>query len=123
MMLAVIIVAVILAIIIGIFSFIGVVRFARTGRIAEGFNFTAILDTIKKIGWINYLIALIVIGVVSFAYGFVMNFVMMIPVIGFIIWFIAYPPFIIFVSRYASLVYETAEGPSALQPVSQNPAA
>ncbi len=101
--------AVILAIVIGIFSFIGSVRFARTGSIAEGFNFGAILATIRKIGWINYLLALIVIGVTGMVYGFLMNFVMMIPFIGFIIWFILYPPFILFGGRYASLVYDEGE--------------
>jgi len=98
--------AVILAIVIGIFSFIGSVRFARTGSLSEGFNFSAILATIQKIGWINYLLALIVIGVAGMAYGFLMNLVMIIPFIGFIIWFFLYPPFILFGSRYASLVYD-----------------
>jgi MFS family permease len=101
--------AVILAIVIGIFSFIGSVRFARTGSIAEGFNFSAILATIRKIGWINYLLALIVIGVIGMVFGFLMNLVMMIPFIGFIIWFFLYPPFILFGGRYASLVYDKGE--------------
>jgi hypothetical protein len=115
-MLVLIIVAVILAIIIGIFSFVGTIRFARTGSIAEGFNFTAILGTIRKIGWINYLLALIIIGAVSMVYGFLMNIVMMIPIIGFVIWFFLYPPFIIFGSRYASLVYDCGEIPEPVQP-------
>jgi len=115
-MLVLIIVAVILAIIIGIFSFIGAIRFARTGSIAEGFNFSAILGTIRKIGWINYLLALIIICVIACVYGFVMNIIMMIPIIGFVIWFFLYPPFIIFGSRYASLVYDCGEIPEPVQP-------
>lgn len=115
-MLVLIIVAVILAIIIGIFSFIGAIRFARTGSIAEGFNFSAILGTIRKIGWINYLLALIIICVIGLVYGFVMNIVMMIPIIGFVIWFFLYPPFIIFGSRYASLVYDCGNIPEPVQP-------
>ena len=108
-MIVLIIIAVILALIIAVFSFIGSVRFARTGSIAEGFNFSAILTTIRKIGWINYLLALIVIGVAGVMYGILMNLVMMIPFIGFIIWFFLYPPFIIFGSRYSSLVYDEGE--------------
>lgn len=108
-MIILLVLAVILAIVIGIFSFIGSVRFARTGSIAEGFNFSAILATIRKIGWINYLLALIVIGVIGMVYGFLMNLVMMIPFIGFIIWFLLYPPFILFGGRYASLVYDEGE--------------
>ncbi len=116
-MAGVIILAVILAIMIGIFSFVGSVRFARTGSITEGFNFSAILAMIRKIGWINYLLALLVAGVVGILYGFVMNVVMMIPYIGVIIWFFLYPPFIIFMSRYTSLVYEAGEGKETVQPV------
>jgi hypothetical protein len=114
-MIVLIIIAVILALIIEVFSFIGSVRFARTGSIAEGFNFSAILATIQKIGWINYLFALIVIGVAGVMYGILMNFVMMIPFIGFIIWFFFYPPFIIFGSRYASLVYDEGEQEGIMQ--------
>ena len=108
-MIVLIIIAVILALIIAVFSFIESVRFARTGSIDEGFNFSAILTTIRKIGWINYLLALIVIGVAGVMYGILMNLVMMIPFIGSIIWFFLYPPFIIFGSRYASLVYDEGE--------------
>jgi hypothetical protein len=114
-MVILIIIAIVLAIIIGIFSFIGTVRFARTGSVAEAFNFTVILATIRRIGWIKYLLALIVIGVIGLVYGFVMDLVRMIPVIGFVLWFILYPPLIIFVSRYAALVYDAGEGPAAVQ--------
>lgn len=115
-MLILIIVAVILAIITGLFSFVGTIRFARTGLISEGFNFSAILATIRKMGWINYLLALIIIGVASMVYGFVMDIVMIIPFAGFIIWFFLYPPLIIFVSRYAALVYDHGEVPAMAYP-------
>lgn len=108
-MIALLILAVVLAIIIGIFSFIGSVRFARTGSVAEGFNFSSILAAIRRIGWINYLLALVIIGVMGMVYGFVMNLVMMIPFAGLVIWFFMYPPFIIFGSRYATLVYDAGE--------------
>jgi hypothetical protein len=111
-----IIVAIVLAIIIGIFSFIGTVRFARTVSVAEAFNFTAILATIKRIGWIKYLFALIVIGIIGILYGFVMELVGMIPVIGFVLWFILNPPLIIFVSRYTALVYNAGEEQAAMPP-------
>ncbi len=109
-MLILLAIAIIAAVIIGIFSFIGAIRFARTGSIKEGFNFSAILATIRKLGWINYLLALVIIWVAGMLYGFIMNLFMMVPVIGFIIWFFLYPPFIIFTSRYACLVYDAAEG-------------
>ena len=53
----------VLAIIIALFEMIGIVRFARTGSIGEAFNFSAILATIGKIGWVPYIIALVVLMV------------------------------------------------------------
>jgi hypothetical protein len=119
-MMILILIAVIFAIIISIFSFIGTIRFARTGSIGEAFNFGAILATIRKLGWFSYLLALVIITVVGLVYGFVMNIVMMVPFIGFILWFLLYPPFIIFGSRYACLVYDAAESATVIsQPVQQ----
>ena len=40
------------------------IRFARTGSFAEAFNFGAILDTIGRIGWLFYILALIIIAIV-----------------------------------------------------------
>jgi hypothetical protein len=53
-----------LEILIGIIMPVAAIRFARTGSFSEAFNFGAILETIKKIGWINYLIALVLIAIV-----------------------------------------------------------
>ncbi len=108
--------AIVLGILIGIFSFTGLVRFSRTGSIGEAFNFSAILATIRKIGWINYLIALIVLFVVTIFVTILFEGIMIIPFLGIIIWFFVYPPFIIFVARYTCLVYETAEGTGAAVP-------
>jgi len=40
------------------------IRFARTGTFAEAFNFSAIFETIGKIGWLNYIIALVLVSLV-----------------------------------------------------------
>jgi hypothetical protein len=40
------------------------IRFARTGTFAEAFNFSAIADTIGKIGWLNYIVALVLVSLV-----------------------------------------------------------
>ena len=52
---------------------IGVVRFARTGSIGEAFNFSAIRATIAKIGWVPYIIALVVLMVCGAIFGIVMG--------------------------------------------------
>ena len=40
------------------------IRFARTGVFAEAFNFSAMKETIGKIGWINYIVAVVLIAVI-----------------------------------------------------------
>jgi hypothetical protein len=40
------------------------IRFARTGTFTEAFNFSAIFGTIGGIGWLNYIIALILVYIV-----------------------------------------------------------
>ena len=59
----------IVAFIIALFEAIGIIRFARTGSMGEAFNFGAILATIGKIGWLSYIVALIlmivIIGIVE----------------------------------------------------------
>ncbi|MDO9538560.1 MAG: DUF4013 domain-containing protein [Methanocalculus sp.] len=99
------IVILILAIIIGLIVPIAYIRFARTESFGEAFNFSAIFGHIGKIGWIDYIIALIIVAVVVGIIEFVL---MMIPVIGWIIYFILMPAFIIFVGRYMTLVYDSA---------------
>jgi hypothetical protein len=98
----------VLAIIIGLFACIGIVRFARTGSIGEAFNFSAILATIGKIGWVPYIIALVVLIVCYVIFGIVMAILMMIPVLGFILYLCFISPMAIFVARYVCQLYDSA---------------
>jgi hypothetical protein len=106
-------VAIILAIVITIFSFLGVVRFARTRSISEAFNFSAILAQIRRIGWINYIIALIAITIIGYIFSMIMNFFSFIPFVGIFIEIlvmgILYVPFLLFSARFSALVYDTGE--------------
>ncbi|MCK9631712.1 MAG: DUF4013 domain-containing protein [Methanoregula sp.] len=54
----------ILEIIIAILLPIASIRFARSGRFSDAFRFGEILAYIRKIGWINYLIALLLVAIV-----------------------------------------------------------
>lgn len=109
-------IAFIVAIIIALFSTIGFVRMARTERFGEAFNFGAILETIGKIGWGSYIIALIILFIVAGIIAFVLNLISMIPFIGLILWLILIPFLIIFEARYICMVYESAgEQPGAPQ--------
>jgi hypothetical protein len=112
-MIVILVAAIIFALITTLFSFLGVVRFARTRSISEAFNFPALLSHIGRIGWVNYILALLVIGVIGFIFSTIVNFFSLIPVIGIIIELIVmvilYVPFILFSARFSALVYDAGE--------------
>ncbi|MFA6226253.1 MAG: DUF4013 domain-containing protein [Methanoregula sp.] len=106
---------------------VAAIRFARMGSFSEAFNFSAILELIKKIGWINYIIALILIALVIGIPVFIIIFGMIligvismfmlggstIAVLGFIaaailIILILAPLFGVFQARYMTRVYDSA---------------
>lgn len=112
-------IAILLALAITLISIIGTIRFARTGQIGQAFNFSEIFATIKKIGWVPYVIALVILGVILIAYGvffYIIGLIAsMFPFIGFILNFgvqiieLILAPFIaIIVNRYLCLVYDSA---------------
>jgi len=98
-------ITVIIAIICGLFAAIGIVRFARTEKAGEAFAFGEIRDTIGKIGWASYIIALIVLGIVIFTLTFIL---LAIPFIGWILLFAAAPFLNILSARFISNLYDCA---------------
>ena len=98
--------------ILGLFSIIGVIRFARTAEMGEAFNISAILAHIGRIGWGNYILALIVLIIVAFVLGGILAFISMIPVIGWLIQIFLGVPLALFGARYVTLIYDSA-GPLA----------
>lgn len=98
----------VLAVIIGLFEMIGMVRFARTGSIGEAFNFGAILATIAKIGWVPYIIALVVLFVVAIIFGIIVTIIQMIPILGILIYLCLIAPWSLFISRYVCQLYDSA---------------
>jgi hypothetical protein len=106
-----IIVLLIVAAITGLLATIGVIRFARTGSMGEAFNFSAIIETIGKIGWVNYIIAMIVIIIVEMVFiGVIeaLNFIVS-PFLGLFIEFLLIAPLTLLMSRYFCLIYDSAE--------------
>jgi len=95
----------IVAIIISLVVAIASVRFARTGKFGEAFNFSEILGKIKSIGWVNYFIQILVMIIVIGIFATIIN---MIPFIGQIIYFILLPVIAIFSARYICLIYDSA---------------
>jgi len=85
------------------------VRFARTGEIGEAFNFVAIFAHISKIGWMTYIIALLMM-LISLVNLIIISavFNVIIPCSGSILLFIMLPFIGLFSARYITLLYESA---------------
>lgn len=94
----------IVAFIFSLFAIIGMVRFARTGSMGEAFAFGEIANTIGKIGWVQYIIALIVLFIVI---SVIYTVISLIPVIGGLISLIIAPYIVLVSSRYYSNLYDT----------------
>jgi len=92
-------------IIFSLVAIIGIVRYARTERFGEAFAFSAILDTIKSIGWLNYFLAILVFEIITVIIYLVLA---IIPIIGWILMIIAVPFIGIWYARYISLLYDSA---------------
>ncbi len=114
---------------VGIIMPIASIRFARSDSFTEAFNLGAIVDTIGKIGWINYLIALILLTLVIGIPVFLLVFGIIIVggaglylIVGgkaellfgiasllILAMIILSPLFAVFQARYLTRVYESAE--------------
>jgi len=109
---------VIVAFVLGLLATIGIVRFARTGRIGEAFNFSEILSSIRKIGWGPYILALIILIVLVLIVEIVLG---LIPYIGFVIQILIAPLISVFIARYICLLYDSAERPAETLPSTPAP--
>jgi hypothetical protein len=99
----------VLFVIVLLFGILGAVRFARTGSIREGIRFSAILKTIRTMGWLSYIILLIGFVIAMFIYAIITGVLSFIPYIGWILVLIVNPVFTIFTARYFALVYDQGE--------------
>ena len=95
----------IFAFIFGLFEIIGMVRFARKGNMGAAFEFSEIMAKIGSIGWVSYIIALIVFGIIV---GVIYVILGIIPFIGWLLTFIIAPYLSIVGARYYSLIYDSA---------------
>ncbi|PKL60648.1 MAG: hypothetical protein CVV33_01605 [Methanomicrobiales archaeon HGW-Methanomicrobiales-4] len=94
---------IIVAFIFGLFATIGMIRFARTDSMGEAFNISEIMAIIARIGWLNYILALIVLWIVLCVIQVILS---VIPIIGWVILFIISPFLAIVSSRYFSNLYD-----------------
>lgn len=93
------------------FGTIGVIRFARSGSVGEAFNFPEIRETIGRIGWGSYFIAIILIGIIQLIIGVVIGILNAVPALGLVVELILMAPIALFEARYLTLVYDCAGTP------------
>lgn len=96
----------VIAIILSFIALFAILRFAHTGSMGQAFAFSAILGHIGRLGWGTWIIAVIILLVVAFVYGFVVGILATIPLIGWIIALLLNAAFVIFYARYLAQVYE-----------------
>jgi hypothetical protein len=99
-----IILTLIVVIVIALVELMGVVRFARMGRIGEAFNFGAIFETIGKIGWFSYVMAIVAVFVVVFILVMILS---LIPYLGPFLVLVLAPPIALFSARFITLLYDS----------------
>ena len=103
------IILIIVAIITWLIVITAGVRFARTDSIGEAFNFGVIFTHIGKIGWMTYIIALLMILITLVNIVIICLVInMVIPYTGIILLLILLPFLCLFSPRYITLLYESA---------------
>ncbi|MCT8337642.1 DUF4013 domain-containing protein [Methanoculleus sp. Afa-1] len=118
----------IVAFIFSLIALMALIRFARTDSFGEAFNISAIVAHIGKIGWLSYILALIILWIVSVLATIVYTIVVaiavfilaLIPVIGWLLALILAivvailigPVVAVFVTRYYTLIYDSAAAPA-----------
>lgn len=106
-LLAGLLVAFVVAIIISLIAYTGVVRFAKTDSIMEAFNFGAIFEHIGKIGWLDYIVAIIILWILIAVFAFIIGALSAIPFLGWLIALFLGPPLSIFTWRYVTMLYQS----------------
>jgi len=88
-----------------LYGIIGIIRFARTGSIREGFAISAIGSDIGRIGWGNYIVALVILAVIVFVFSIATRLLSLIPYAGPILPACLDPLLEVFRCRFISRVY------------------
>jgi hypothetical protein len=105
-------------------ALMGLVRFARTDSFGEAFNFSAIITHIGEIGWVSYVLALVIFWIVAavaavifaIAMGVISAILLLIPFVGWLLAFllsiiiaVLIGPFVgVFGTRYITHIYDSA---------------
>lgn len=101
------VIVLIVSIIFGIFGSIASVRFAKEESLGAAFQLGEIINIIGKIGWIHYILSVIVLAII-FAVILFICFLLMAIVIGIILLLLLMPFLLIWSARFVANLYESA---------------
>ncbi|ABN07083.1 hypothetical protein Mlab_0912 [Methanocorpusculum labreanum Z] len=102
-------------ILVSLFAFVGLVHLTRSGSLAEATHIRGIADIIKKIGWYDYILSLVIMSILFLLVTFILillaqifayNGVAIVILIG--VYLFVMIPIMVFFIRYLSEVYDTA---------------
>ena len=100
---------------VSLFAFVGLVHLARSGSLREATSIRGIAGIIKKIGWYDYILSLVIMSIllllvtfviVALAQVFAFNGVAIVILLGLYLFVLI--PMLVFFIRYISQVYDTA---------------
>ena len=103
-----------------LYSDLGAILCARTNSILEGINILSITKTIGAIGWVNYLIAIVILIipflVITMTLAFAFDFIPVPYVVDIIDGCVITPIYLVFAARYMTLLYNqgTSQQPPTL---------
>jgi len=102
-------------ILVSLFAFVGLVHLTRSGSFSEATHIRGIADIIKKIGWYDYILSLVIMSILFLLVTFILillaqifayNGVAIVILIG--VYLFVMIPIVVFFIRYLSEVYNTA---------------
>lgn len=102
-----IILGVVVALIFGVFFIIGVANMAYyNGELGAAFRFREMIDIIKAIGWVDFIIWYVMMLLVAMAMGFIVTFIGLVPILGwFLIILVLYPYLYLLYARAVGLLF------------------
>jgi hypothetical protein len=95
-----IIVALILEIIFGIFLTIAILRLANYDSLSEALSFSAIKEDLSAISLSKFILVYIIFAIIVFAILFIGVFLLLIPILGIIIYMMIIIPYVYLASAY-----------------------
>jgi len=112
---AIFLIAIILFIVFGLMYLIAKAVLAETGSLSAAVNFVNVLKKIEKISWGNYIVWLVIYLILLVIFFAVINFIVVIPIIGIIIAILVLIPYAkIFEARSLGLIYNESKDSDVL---------